>query len=104
MGDESGFDSRWLGKSIPGRHWHFHRRLLERYGIVLAPGEFSQMLKDIASGQAPMVKRRSARSAIYMVRNTRLWERFFVLVTNDEIRTALPPSRTLKRLRRQIRE
>lgn len=104
MSDESGFDSRWLGKSIPERHWHFHRRLLERYGIVLAAGEFSQMLKDIASGRAPMVKRRSARSAIYMVRNTRLWERFFVLVTNDEIRTALPPSRTLKRLRRQIPE
>ena len=103
IGDD-GFDARWLGKSIPERHWHFHRRLLERYGIVLAPGEFSQMLKDIATGRAPVVKRRSARSAIYMVRNTRLWERFFVLVTNGDVRTVLPPSRTLKRARREVAE
>lgn len=103
IGDE-GFDARWLGKSIPERHWHFHRRLLERYNIVLAPGEFSEMLKDIASGRAPIVRRRSAKSAIYLVRNRRLFERYFVLVKNGEVRTALPPSRTLKRLRRQISE
>jgi hypothetical protein len=100
IGDD-GFDARWLGKSIPERHWHFHRRLLERYGIVLAPGEFSQMLKDIATGRAPLIQRRSSKSAVYLVRNRRLWERFFVLVTNGEIRTALPPSKMLKRLRRQ---
>lgn len=104
MSEDDGFDPRWLGKSIPERHWHFHRRLLERYGIVLAPGEFSHMLKDIATGRAPMVKRRSARSAIYMVRNTRLWERFFVLVNNGEIRTALPPSKALRRARRTLPE
>lgn len=104
MIDDEGFDSRWLGKTIPARHWHFHRRLFERYGIVLAPGEFSQMLKDIASGKALLVQRRSASSAIYMIRNTRLWERYFVLVKNEQIKTALPPSRTLKRLRGQASE
>lgn len=102
MTDHDGFDARWVGRSIPERHWHFHRRLLERYGIVLAPGEFSQMLKDIASGKAPLVQRRSSKSAIYQVRNQRLWERFFVLVTNGEIRTALPASRALKRARRAL--
>lgn len=103
IGDDV-FDARWLGKSIPERHWHFHRRLLERYEIVLAPGEFSEMLKDIASGRAPLIRRRSATSAIYLVRNRRLFERYFVLVKNGEVRTALPPSRTLKRFRRQISE
>jgi len=97
---DDGFDARWLGKSIPERHWHFHRRLLERYNIVLAPGEFSDMIKDIASGRAPLIQRRSAKSAIYLVRNRRLFERFFVLVASGEIRTALPPSKMLKRLRR----
>lgn len=91
-----GFDPRWLGKSIPQRHWHFHRRLLERYEIVLAPGEFSEMLKDIASGKAPLVRRRSAKTAIYLVRNRRLFERYFVLVKDGQVRTVLPPSRQLK--------
>lgn len=102
MSSDSGFDARWLGKSIPERHWHFHRRLLERYDIILAPGEFSEMLKDIASGRAPLVRRKSAKSAIYLVRNRRLFERYFVQVTNGEIRTALPPSKTLKRARRAL--
>ena len=101
IGDD-GFDMRWLGKSIPQRHWHFHRRLLERYNIVLAPGEFSIMLKDIASGKAPLVQRRSVKSAVYLVRNRRLWERVFILVTDGEIRTALPPSKALKRARRAL--
>ncbi len=104
MSGDNGFDTRWLGKSIPERHWHFHRRLLERYGIVLAPGEFSQTLKDIATGRAPLVQRRSSKSAIYLVRNRRLWERFFVLVTDGEIRTALPPSKALRRARRALPE
>lgn len=99
---DNGFDPRWLGKSIPERHWHFHRRLLERYDIVLAPGEFSEMLRDIASGRAPLVRRRSAKSAIYLVRNRRLFERYFVLVTDGEVQTALPPSKSLKRARRSL--
>ncbi|HEV2554150.1 MAG TPA: hypothetical protein VGV17_10355 [Bosea sp. (in: a-proteobacteria)] len=101
IGDD-GFDARWLGKSIPEHHWHFHRRLLERYEIVLAPGEFSEMLKDIASGKAPLVQRRSAKSAVYLVRNRRLFERYFVLVTDGEVRTTLPPSKSLKRARRSL--
>jgi hypothetical protein len=104
MSGDNGFDTRWLGKSIPERHWHFHRRLLERYDIVLAPGEFSEMLKDIASGRAPLIRRRSTKSAIYSIRNRRLYERYFVLVTDGEVRTALPPSKALKRLRRELPE
>jgi hypothetical protein len=104
MTDNNGFDERWLGKPIPERHLNFHRRLLEGYDIVLAPGEFSEMLKDIACRNVPLLQRRSAKSAIYMVRNRRLFERYLVLVTNGEVRTALPPSKAPKRLRRQLPE
>lgn len=103
IGDD-GFNKRWLGKSIPERHWHFHRRLLERYDIVLAPGEFSEMLRDIASGRAPLVQLRSIRRAVYLVRNRRLFERHFVLVTISEVRTASPPSKALRRARRALPE
>lgn len=100
--DDGGFDSRWDGKSIPKRHWHFHRQLLARYGIVLGPGEYSQMLRDIISGRATLIEQRSPESAVYMIRNTRLWDRYFVLVKNGFIVTALPPNRKLKRLRKEL--
>lgn len=38
----------WLGQSIPQEHWHFHRRLHERYdGLVLRPGVFSKLCRRI---------------------------------------------------------
>lgn len=88
--------------SIPKYHWHFHRQLWERYGIVLAPGEFSQMLRDIKTGRAVVIERLSDNRTIYMVRNKRLWERYFVVVRNAYIITALPPSKRLKKLRREL--
>jgi len=102
MENDDDFDPRWYGKSIPKYHWHFHRQLWERYDIVLAPGEFSQMLRDIEEGRATVIERLSGNRVIYMVRNKRLWERFFVVVRNGYIITALPPSGRLKRLRRQL--
>ncbi|ESY82480.1 hypothetical protein X740_05405 [Mesorhizobium sp. LNHC221B00] len=104
MKNRDGFDPRWNGKSIPKKHWHFHQQLLARYGLVLAPGEFSQMLRDIETGRATVIERRPPDSTVYMIRNTRLWERYFVLVTNGHIITALPPSKRLKRLRREMPE
>jgi hypothetical protein len=62
------FDPRWDGRAIPERHWHFHRQLLARYGIVLAPGEFSVMVRDIKSGHAQLIEKRSGKRAIYSVR------------------------------------
>lgn len=102
MQDENGFDPRWNGKSIPKKHWHFHQQLLVRYGIILAPGEFSQMLRDIETGRAAVIERRSASKVVYMIRNTRLWDRYFVLVTNGHVVTALPPSKRFKKLRREL--
>ncbi|RUW80462.1 MAG: hypothetical protein E5V91_02245 [Mesorhizobium sp.] len=102
MQDENGFDPRWNGKSIPKKHWHFHQQLFARYNITLGPGEFSQMLRDIKTGRATIIERRSSSKIVYMIRNTRLWERYFVLVTNGHVVTALPPSRRFKRLWRGL--
>lgn len=55
MNDPDDLDHRWNGKSIPKHHWHFHRQLMARYDIVLASGEFSQMLRDIRSGRAKLI-------------------------------------------------
>ena len=95
------FDPLWNGKSIPKYHWHFHRQLFARYGIALAPGEFSQMLRDIKDGRATVIERVPAGATIYMIRNTRLWKQYFVLVRNGYIVTALPPGNKLKRLRQR---
>lgn len=95
------FDPLWNGKSIPKYHWHFHRQLFARYGIVLAPGEFSEMLRDIKDGRATVIERLSSNATIYMIRNTRLWQQYFVLVRNGYVVTALPPGKKLKRLRQR---
>ena len=100
--DEDAFDSRRNGRFIPKHHWHFHWHLHTRYGIVLAPGEFSQMLRDIETGRATIIERRQPNSVVYMIRNTRLWDRYFVLVTNGYVVTALPPSKRLVKLRREM--
>jgi hypothetical protein len=95
------FDERWLGKAIPQHHWHFHKRLLERYGIVLGPGEFSQMMKDIESGRAIEVRRTGKDRVVYSILNTRIYERYFVLVSGGHVVTALPRNKPLmKRWRR----
>ncbi|NGO55483.1 hypothetical protein [Allomesorhizobium camelthorni] len=96
------FDPRWAGRAIPEKHWHFHRQLLARYGIVLAPGEFSEMLRDIKSGHAQLIEKRSGKRAIYSVRITRLYERVYVLSDGKDIFTAWPPLRKLNEIRRQM--
>jgi len=92
------FDLLWNGKSIPKYHWHFHRQLFERYGIVLAPGEFSEMLRDIKTGSATLIECAPSGTTIYMIRNIRLWKQYFVLVRDGYVVTALPPGKKLKRL------
>lgn len=47
----SAFDPRWDGASIPERDWHFHRRLFERYGIVLLPGELRRSCTTWETGE-----------------------------------------------------
>ncbi|WP_043367216.1 hypothetical protein [Belnapia sp. F-4-1] len=40
----------WDGACIPIKHWHFHRRIFERYRMVLPPGAFSKMLRRLQAG------------------------------------------------------
>lgn len=95
---------RWLGASIPEKHWHFHRQLLIRYGIVLGPGEFSDMVRDIKTGYAKVIEKRSKRVSIYSVKIDRLGERIYVLSDGKHIITAWPPEKRLNEKRRRMRE
>ncbi len=110
MADASGvegpeiFDSRWDGATIPADHWHFHRQLLNRYGVVLAPGEFSQIVKDIRDGCAMLVKRRrTGRGAIYFVRIRSARRKVYVLAVGTRLLTAWPHDPRLNALRRQLK-
>jgi hypothetical protein len=53
-------EDRWVwedGAHIPRCHWHFHRRLRERYGIVLEPGEFGMIVRQFKKKQAVQIGR-----------------------------------------------
>jgi len=94
-------DPRWVGAVIEQGQWHFHRQLLSRYGIVLAPGEFSMIVKALESGEALLIERRG-KQAIYSVRIPRLWERVYVLAAGPRLITAWPPTRRLNAIRRAL--
>jgi hypothetical protein len=94
-----------LGWPIHSRkHWHFHRQLLARYGIVLAPGEFSDILREIKSGHAQLIEKRRGKQAIYSVRIARLYERIYVLSDGKHIFTAWPPGKRLNERRRKMNQ
>lgn len=96
------FDSRWDGASIPAEHWHFHRNLLARYGVVLGVGEYSRIIADIKSGKALLVKERQRGQGIYSVNIMSAKERIYVLAHQRNIITAWPPDRKLNAIRRAI--
>lgn len=95
---------RWNGRSIQQKHWHFHRQLLKRYGLVLAPGEFAQMIRDIRNGHAQLIEMRTRRTGIYSVRLSQHFERIYVLSDGKDVFTAWPPSRRLNEIRRRMNE
>ncbi|HEY3696903.1 hypothetical protein, partial [Phenylobacterium sp.] len=72
-------DPRWVGVAISSQHWHFHRQLLARYKIILAPGEFSMIVSAIENGTALLIEKRRGKQAIYSARIPRVWERIYVL-------------------------
>ena len=96
------FDPRWEGTSIHDYNWHFHRQLLNRYGVVLGPGEYSQMVRDIKSGRAPVIEQKTRRTAIYWVRIHKQFERVFILSDGKQLLTAWPPDRRLMEKRRML--
>jgi hypothetical protein len=89
--EEVEFDPRWIGARISKPQWHFHRQLFKRYGIVLAVGQFSKIMKDIRYGRAPLIKARGEDGGIYSVHVKGAASRVYVLATGDIPRTAWPP-------------
>ena len=96
------FDPRWSGASIRLEHWHFHRRLFERYLIVLAPGEFSEMRHSIQVGRSPLIERLEGNRTVHSHRIARLSERIYVVLHKDRFVTVLLPTKRLNQLRRAI--
>jgi hypothetical protein len=90
------FDERWNGASIPQEHWHFHRQLLARYGIVMRPGDYSDMIDGLRLGKALLVKKMPQNRGIYRWRlksNARI---IFVLSNGRMAFTAWPPTAELR--------
>lgn len=96
-------DPRWHGAMIPSEHWHFHRQLLERYKIVLAPGEFTLIHKALKAGTAQLIERRKGRKAIYSVKVPSVMERVYILARGPVIITAWPPEKRLNAIRRSLK-
>lgn len=88
-----------LGKTacIAKEHWHFHRQLFLRYGVILAPGQFSQIIADIRRGRARLVTNKGTRGSIYSVRLKEAGGRIYVL-TIDSVPITAWPLRAAKRL------
>ncbi len=63
----SDFDVRWSGTFIPRLHWHFHRRLMQRYGMVLEPGQYIEILRQIRIGRTNVLERRKGGLAVNVV-------------------------------------
>jgi hypothetical protein len=90
------FDERWNGASIPQEHWHFHRQLLDRYGIIMGPGDFSDMLDGLRLGKALLVKSAARGRGIYRWRLKTSGRIIFVLANKRMVFTAWPPTAELR--------
>ena len=99
------FDARWLGAVIEAKSWHFHRRLLERYGIVLGPADYSGIVNAIARGKAPLIDVNEDESAVYLVQVPSTNALFFAAAKpNGDLITAMPTSPRLLSLAHFLRK
>ncbi len=85
------------GPYISKEHWHFHRQLFLRYGVILAPGQFSQIIADIRRGRARLVKAKGKRGSIYSIRIREAGGRVYVFAI-DNIPITAWPLKAAKRL------
>ena len=94
------FDPRWLDAAIPAKHWHFHRRLYAHYRIVLAPGDFGSMLRDIKRGRAQWLRDMGGGKELFAIRIRSDFERIYLIVKQRHyVITVLPPTSDLRKLR-----
>jgi hypothetical protein len=98
--EEYEFDPRWEGACVSRQHWHFHRQLFLRYGVVLAHGQFSQIIADIRRGQARLVKAKGKRGSIYSIRIKKAGGRVYIFAIDCVPITAWP----LKAAKRLVRK
>ena len=87
--NDSDFDPRWFGAYISHTEWHFHRQLLSRYGLVLAAGQFSRIVRDIRRGRARLIKAGDGKAGIFCVRVKGAGS-VYVLAVDGVPRTAWP--------------
>jgi len=88
------FDPIWDGAVIKHKEFHFHRRLLERYGIVLGPGHYGAMMRQIRRKHAILIHADKMRGgAIYAVRVPGTTRIVFAAATNDRMITAVPATK-----------
>lgn len=90
------YDERWNGASIDLEHWHFHKQLYERYGIIMGPGDFSHMKNGLRKGKALFIREIARHRAIYRWRIKSTGEIIFVVAHRDRVFTAYPPRRELR--------
>jgi hypothetical protein len=105
--DDDQFDPRWMHAAIPQHQWHFFRRVYQHYRLVLGPGDFSTMLRDIETGRSLKLQNLKGGKAIYFVVAKSVFERIYIVVSNQRhVITALPPTRKLKlmRLMREVEQ
>jgi hypothetical protein len=59
----------WIGWRIDKAQWHFHKRLHERYAIILSFGEVEALMDEIRRGKALLIARsKHAAEATYGLR------------------------------------
>lgn len=103
MSSDEGFDSRWIGAVIRRPLWHFHRQLYRRYGIVLAPGQFNDLVRALQDGRAQPVLRKKGGKAVYSHRLRGSKRLIYVLAWRGLVFTAWPPKAKLNEIRRAMR-
>ena len=82
------FDPRWDGVSLPREQWHFYRRLHERYGVVLHPGEYSRIfLETVKWGHGLFYETQTAR--VHSVHLDGVKGPIFVLVKANRLLSAV---------------
>jgi hypothetical protein len=92
MGEVIALNPSWMGASIRDSRWHLCRRLWERYEIILAPGDFKAMSKDIREGRAHFIHHRDdGNHPIYLVQVPSCGALVFLAATQDgQLKTAMP--------------
>ncbi len=90
------FHPVWDGVSIPSEQWHFYRRLYERYGIVLRPGEYSRLYKKAVVEKKDLFVH-ARRGRIHRIFLHGAQEHVFVVVGKRVLITALEPGAAHKK-------